>query len=181
MIIKGVQPTTGALLCIQPITNFASLIRAGPRVESSLRSGNFPTLSALARQANNSSSSNHRGSSSNNDFATGYFEQHAVACVESPAKPANAASQPYSTPLDYTHSLAHTATVEPVHHVTPTRQRLQPRQRRPRRAECDYTPLAEPLSVIFPQVESLLRLPTVRLSPNPPPWWHNTNQFCSFH
>ena len=42
-------------------------------------------------------------------------------------------------------------------------------------------PLAEPLSVIFPQVESLLRLLAVRLSPNPPPWWHNMDQFCSFH
>ena len=48
MIIKEMQAVTGALLCIQPITSYASLIRAGACVESLLRSGNFPMLSALA-------------------------------------------------------------------------------------------------------------------------------------
>ena len=37
------------------------------------------------------------------------------------------------------------------------------------------------MSVIFPQVELLLRLLEVRTSPNPPPRWHNTYLFCSFH
>ena len=132
MIIKGAQPTTGALLSIQLVTSFASLIRAGARVESSLRSGNFPALSAMARQANNPSNSNHRSSNNNNDSATGYFEQHAVVYVDSPPKPAYAESQLESTPLDYAHDLAHTthtATIELVHHVVLARQGLQPGQR----------------------------------------------------
>ena len=153
MIIKGAQPATRALLSIQPVTSYASLIRAGTRVEGPLQGGHFPTLSAMARQANNPSSSNRRSSSNNNDSATSYSQQHAIAYVDSPSKPAYVESQPDSTSLDYAHDLvhtAHTATVEPVHHIAPARQGLQPRQRRPCRAECDYTPLAEPLSVIFP-------------------------------
>ena len=42
------------------------------------------------------------------------------------------------------------SSIELVHHVATARHGLQLGQRRPRRAECDYTPLAEPLSVIFP-------------------------------
>ena len=129
MIIKGAQPATGALLCIQPVTSYASLIRDGASVESSLRSGNFPTLSALARQANAFNNSNRRGSKNNSDSAPSYSEQHAIAYIESPVEPANAASQPDSTLLDYAHNPAHTATVEPVHHVAPARQGLQSGQR----------------------------------------------------
>ena len=122
MIIKGAQPVTGALLSIQPITSYASLIRVGARVESSLRSGHFPALSAMARQANNPSSSNSRRcSNNNNDSATGYSQQHAIAYVDSPSEPAYPESQPDSTLLDYAHSLTHTATVELVHHVAPGR------------------------------------------------------------
>ena len=108
----------------------------------------------MAKQANNPSNSNNRRSNNNdNDSATGYSKQHAVAYVDSPFELAYVESQPDSTPLDYAHSnahTAHTATVEPVHHVALARQGLQLGQRRPHRAECDYTPLAEPLSVIFP-------------------------------
>ena len=92
MIIKGVQPATGTLLSIQPVTSYTSLIRAGVRVENSLRSGNFPTLSALARQANNSSSSNRRSSNNNSDSTPSYSEQHAIAYIKSPVEPTNAAS-----------------------------------------------------------------------------------------
>ena len=49
IVIKEAQPSLGALLSIQPVTTFAALIRAGASVESSLRSGNFPTLSAFAK------------------------------------------------------------------------------------------------------------------------------------
>ena len=62
-MIRGAQPTTGALLSIQPVTTFAALIRAGTRVESSLRSGNFPALSAFTKQATVSSSSTSNNSS----------------------------------------------------------------------------------------------------------------------
>ena len=67
IVIGGAQPATGALLNIQPVTTFAALIRAGTRVESSLRSGIFPALSAFAKQATVSSSStsnNSNGSTS---------------------------------------------------------------------------------------------------------------------
>ena len=153
MIVKGAQPAIGALLAIQPVTSLASLIRSGACVESSLRSGNFPTLAALAEQINNNSSNNRRGSNKNNNSAPNYSEQHAVAYVNSPSEPAYAASQLDSSQLDHAHSLAHTAhtaTIEPEHHVAQARQGFQLGRRRPRRAECDYTPLAEPLSVIFP-------------------------------
>ena len=120
MIVKEAQPATRALLAIQPITGLASLIRASAHMESSLRSWNFPALAALAEQINNNSSNNRRGSNKNNDSAPGYFEQHTVAYVDSPYEPAYAASQLDSSQLNYAHSLAptaHTATVEPVHHV----------------------------------------------------------------
>ena len=172
MIIKGAQPAIGALLSIQPVTSLTSLIRFGTCVESTLRSWHFPTLAAIAGPINNNSSNNHHDGTRNRDSAPGNSEQHTIAYVEPPVEPAIAASQPDSFPLEYAHSFAHTthtATVEPVHHVAPARQRLPPGQRRPRRAESAYTPLAEPLSVIFPQVESHLRLPAVRPSPNPPP------------
>ena len=74
MIIKGAQSATGTLLCIQPVTSYASLIRAGACVESSLQRANFPTLFALARQANNSSYSNCRSCNNNSDFAPSYSE-----------------------------------------------------------------------------------------------------------
>ena len=89
IIIKGAQPTTGALLCLQSITSFASLIPAGARVESSLRSGNFPTLSAFANQATASNNSSNKG---NNDSNARYHKKPTVACIDSPAEPAFAAS-----------------------------------------------------------------------------------------
>ena len=68
IVIGGTQPSTGALLSIQPVTTFAALIRAGTCVESSLQSGNFPALYAFAKQAtvsNNSSSSSTTTTSNN--------------------------------------------------------------------------------------------------------------------
>ena len=62
-MIEGAQPATGALLSIQPVTTFIALIRAGTRVESSLRSGNFSALSAFAKQAATSSSTSSNTSS----------------------------------------------------------------------------------------------------------------------
>ena len=133
MIIKGAQPATRALLCIQPVTSFASLIRDGAHVESSLRSGNFPALSALARQANNTSNNNNRRSNNDNsDPAPGYSKQHTITYVDSPSELANAATQSDSSQLDYAPSsahIAHTATIEPVHQVVPARQGLQLGQR----------------------------------------------------
>ena len=181
MIIKGVLPATGTLLCIQHITSFASLVRASARVESLMRSEHFPALFALARQAN---TSNRRSSNNSNNSSPDCSEQLTEAYADPPEEPAYAESQPDPFPLEHAPNYApaaHTATVEPVHHVAPARQGLQLGQRRPRPAECDYTPLPEPLSVIFPQVESLLRLLAVHPSPNLPPWWHDTYQFYSFH
>ena len=121
MIIKGVQPTIGGLLSIQSITSFASLIRVGACVESSLRSGNFPKLVVIDGQINNFNS-NRRDGTCNRDSAPDYSEQHAAVYVESPEEPAYAVSQP--DPFSLVHApnyapTAHTATVEPVHHVAP--------------------------------------------------------------
>ena len=130
MIVKGVLPATGTLLCIQHITSFASLIRAGARVESSLQSGHFPALFALARQAD--STSNRHNSDSSNNSASDCSEQHAAASVDPPKVPAFAKSQPdpFSlVPAPIFAPTAHTVTVEPVHHVTPAQQGRQPRQR----------------------------------------------------
>ena len=49
IITWGAQPATRGLLSIQPVTNLASLIRIGTRVESSLQSGNFPALAAFPK------------------------------------------------------------------------------------------------------------------------------------
>ena len=113
MIVMRAQPATRALLAIQPVTSLASLIRSTVRMESSLRSGNFPTLAALAGQINNNSSSNRCGSNKNNNSAPSYSEQHAVASVDSPSELAYAASQPDSSQLDYAHSLAPLHTLPP--------------------------------------------------------------------
>ena len=66
IVIGGAQPSTGALLSIQPITTFTALIRAGTCVESSLWSGNFPTLSAFAKQTTASSNSSNSSNPSTN-------------------------------------------------------------------------------------------------------------------
>ena len=69
-LIRGAQPSIGGLLSIQPIITFASLIRAGARMESSLRSSRYPSLSALARQdtapSNSNSHRNYTSGSNNN-------------------------------------------------------------------------------------------------------------------
>ena len=70
IVIGGAQPTTRALLSIQPITTFAALIRAGTRVESSLRSGNFPAFSVFAKQATVSSTSTSSSTSNNSSSST---------------------------------------------------------------------------------------------------------------
>ena len=117
MILKGTLLVTGSLLCIQHITSFASLVRAGTCVESSLQSEHFPALSALASWANTSDRSNRNN---NNNPATGYFEQNADTYVDSPIEPANAASKLDSTLLDHAPSstpITHTAIIEPVHHI----------------------------------------------------------------
>ena len=54
-------------------------------------------------------------------------------------------------------------------------------QRRPQRAQRNYTPLVEPLSVVFPKVASLLRLLEVHPPPSPLSHWYNTNLYCNFH
>ena len=94
---------TGALLSIPSITSFASLTRAGTRMESSLQSGNFLALSSFAKQAIVSSSSN-----SNNSSDVSYYKKLFVACIDSLAEPAHAGSQPGSTQLAFAHSIAHT-------------------------------------------------------------------------
>ena len=121
IITRGMQPATGALLSIQSITSFASLIRSSTHVESSLQSRNLPTLAAIAWEINNNYSNNRHDGICNRDFTSDYFKQHAVSYVEPPAKPAIAASQSDSSQLDYAHSLAHTAIVKPMHHVAPAR------------------------------------------------------------
>ena len=141
MIVKGALPVIGTLLCIQHITSHALLIRAGVCVESSLRSGHFPALSALARQAN--TSSNRRNSNNNNSPTPDCSEQLTEARTDSPEELAYAESQLGPFLLEHAPNYApteHTVTVEPMHHVAPTRQGLHPEQRRPRRVECDYTP-----------------------------------------
>ena len=77
IITRGAQPVTEALLSIQSITSLASLIRVGARVESSLRSGNFPALSAIAWEINNNFNNNRHDGTHNRDSAPGYSEQHA--------------------------------------------------------------------------------------------------------
>ena len=70
-MIGGAQLATGALLSIQPVTTFTALIRASTCVESLLRSGNFPALSAFAKQATASSNSNNSsGNTSSNNSGT---------------------------------------------------------------------------------------------------------------
>ena len=139
IISKGAQAATEALLCLQPITSFASLTRASACVESSLWSGNFPTLADFAKQATASSSNNYNkncNSSSNkgnNDADIRYYKKPTVTCIDPPAKPALIASQPSSSQLASAHNVAHTtqstATIEPVHHIAPAQQGQQPKQR----------------------------------------------------
>ena len=90
-----------------------------------------------------------------------------------PVKPSFPAS-PLKPPFD-------TPPVEPKHHVTPTRQGSQPKQRRGRRIESDYTPLVVPLSIIFPRVAPFPRLPEVRPSPDPLPRWYDVGLYCAYH
>ena len=92
MIIKGAQLAIGGLLSIQSITSFASLIRVGARVESSLRSGNFPVLAAIDGQINNNFNNNHRDGTCKRDSAPDYSEQHTISYIEPPEEPAYAAS-----------------------------------------------------------------------------------------
>ena len=91
-LIRGAQPSIGGLLSIQPITTFASLIRAGARVESSLRSGCYLALIAFAGQDTAPGNNNHNHSNSNNN--NGNNSNHsrrrdhpkpAVAFIGSPA------------------------------------------------------------------------------------------------
>ena len=108
IVIKGAQPFTGALLSIQQVTTFAAPIQAGARVESSLRSGNFPTLSAFTKQAtahnNNSSSSNSNNSSgsSNNCPRKKDPPKIDVAYVDSPTALVHLAARPASNQVVYT-------------------------------------------------------------------------------
>ena len=113
-----------------------------------MQSGHFPALSALAKQANNTSN-RHSSNNSTSDCS----EQHAVACPDPPEVPAFAESQP--DPFLLVHApiyapTAHTIIVEPVHHVAPAQQGQRPKQRRVRRAKSDFTPLGEPLSTVVP-------------------------------
>ena len=68
-------------------------------MESSLRSGNFPTLSAFAKQAtasnnsnNNNKNSSNSGNSGNNDADVSYYKELAVAYIDLPAEPTLAVS-----------------------------------------------------------------------------------------
>ena len=71
--------------------------------------------------------------------------------------------------------------VEPAHHVALARHGPQPRQRQGRRTESDFTPLCEPVSIIFPRVASLLRLLEARLLPDPLLWWYDASAYCHYH
>ena len=128
IIIKGAQPATEALLCMQPISSFASLIQADTRVESSLQDGNFPALSTFAKQATASNSNNNYGNSSSD---VSYYKKPFVTYIDSLIEPALTESQPCPAQLASAPSMPHTtqttATIEPVHHVAPTRQGQQPK------------------------------------------------------
>ena len=67
---------------------------------------------------------------------------------------------------------------EPTHHVALARQGPQLRQRRGRR---DFTPLSEPLSVIFPRVALLLRILEIHPPPDPLPRWYDASPYCYYH
>ena len=54
-------------------------------------------------------------------------------------------------------------------------------QRRGRHIENDFTPLGEPLSIVFPQVVSLLRLLETRPPLNPIPRWYDMSTYCNYH
>ena len=169
IIIRGAQPDIGGLLSIQPITTFSSLIRVDARVEGSLRSGSFPTLSAFAK-SNNGSSSNNSG---NNNPRRGDPSKPSIAYVQSHATPINMVAQLGLSKVIYaptrrTHTTQDTTTIRPVHHVAPTRQGRQLGERRPYRKESEFTPLPEPLNAVFPKVASLLEFLEIRPPPDPP-------------
>jgi hypothetical protein len=69
----------------------------------------------------------------------------------------------------------------PMHQHTqnPTlgRQALTRAERRQRQ----FTHLVEPLSTIFPRVETLLQLPPIKPTPNPLPRGYAPDSYCSFH
>ena len=88
-------------------------------MESSLQRGNFPALAAFAKQATASNNSNNEG---NHDSGVRYHKKPIVACISSPAKLPPAENQPGSPQSASAPSYAptaHTATIEPVLHVTP--------------------------------------------------------------
>ena len=176
IIIRGAQPDTGALLSIQPITTFSSLICASAHVEGSLCSGSFPALSAFAKQAtspNHSSGSSSNNNSSNNNPRRRDPSKPAVAYVRSPATLINMVaqlgpSQVAYAPTPRTHTLQITPTAQLVYPAPPIRQG-RPGQRRPQHSVRNFTLLVEPLSSVFPKGASLLRLPEVRPPPSPLP------------
>ena len=147
-------------------------------MEKSLWSGDFPTLTEYVKQATASSSSNNKG---NNNSDARYHKKPTVACIDPPAELSLAENQPGSPQFASAPSFPHTATVEPVHHVTPAWQERQPRERRRRRKESEFTPLLEPLNAVFLKVASLLELPEIRPPPDPLPQWYKASMFCKFH
>ena len=143
IIIRGAQPSTGALLAIQAVTSFASLIRVGTRMESTLRSGNFPVLSVFAKQATSpsnggsSSNTNNNGGGNNNNPRRRDPPRLAVAYVDSPAAPVHMVALPGTNQVVYapTPSAPHTpqitTTTRPVYSAPPVRQGQHQGQRWP--------------------------------------------------
>ena len=163
-------------------------------MESSLWSGNFPALSAFAKQATSSSSSlggsssntNNNSGSNNNNSKRRDPPRTAVAYVDSPAAPIHMVAQPDPNQVVYTPapSAPQTpqiiTTARLVYPATQVRQRQHQGQKRPHHQR-RFTQLVEPLSAIFPKVASLLTLPEVHPPPNPLPRWYRMDQFCNFH
>ena len=187
-------PSTEALPSIQPVTSFASFIRVGAHVESSLRSDNFPALSTFAKQAtspnnNNNSSSNSNNNNSNNNSLPRRRDPPgtAIAYIASPAAPVHVVAQPGPNQVVYAPTPRApptpqiTTTARPVYPTALVRQGQRQGQKRPYTNQRHITPPVEPLSVIFPKVTSLLRLPKIRPPSNPLLVWYHANLFCNYH
>ena len=189
ILIRGSQPSIGGLLSIQPLTTFASLVRVGARIENSIRSGRYPTISASARQdiAPNNCNNNHSGSNNNGNKHPRRREHSKpiVAFIDSSATQFNLEDQPVPNQVVYapapTHTPQITHTAQPVYLATSARQEQRPPQRRPLGNAHQFTMLVEPLSSVLPKVASLLKFPEVRLLPNPLPSWYKVGLYCNYH
>ena len=106
------------MLSLQSVTTFASLIRSGSRIESAIRSGRYPTISALAGQDivpnRNNNNNNYNGNNSgNNNSGNNHARRRdqpkpAVAYVDSPMAQFNLVGHPTLNQIVYALAPSHT-------------------------------------------------------------------------